>query len=1825
MYSEQEKELKKQKGHSTPPWTNAVGNEAPRHAPNPRRIPSRIRLAASLLLTYPLLATGPDNDAFDHRATLTGSDVLVPVYLLDASTEPGEPNHALPPAQSYASTWWTWTAPGDGNVSLSHENRDVTLTIYRGDTLATLQVVNRSQEWSRSLPLIPVQAGDRLQLVASVWSTSSTAPVVTSVGHFRLQFYPPPANDSFQDRGRLSGLLPVLRGNLAGATREPGEPDHADVPRTPNGSLWWEWTPPVDGLVSARTEMGSPGELWWYRGTSVDTLTLVSRSNPDPALSVKAGETLQVAMVGYSPEFAGPFQVGLTLSTLRVLSPTNGTVLPNTGPLTLRLGNAPAGLVRVEVQEINGPFKAFEGSGPELMLPDPGPGPHRWRVMGFDAEGRAHVAPEVHVTLGAGADAFAAAVDVGPNDLDHPTVLGGDFATATFEPGEPAPDYGGLPRSGSVWWRWKAPGPGRVLVGAGSLPPGTALTTFDAFTGPNLTQLQPVPFIGNSAPPNLSTAFLTTGPGTFWLRLLRLEAPPYGWAMTQFAFQARAEGDDFADGTALDLSGADSPIPHTLATDEPGEPGTTAFEAGSRWYHLRPPADGRLRLQLQYLGVSSERLAVQVFSGDRLDQLQPLSPEGLDVDVPVTAGVAYHVRLLARNDLPAYAQLVLRAAYRSLPSNDALARAIEIPATPFGSLSGSTDLATRDAEQPPNLPGDRSVWYRFTAPTAGSLVVEARPGDTDPFALPPDVGFLTGDSPASLIWVDRQFHQGARGSVDLVDGESVILSVWSQGSMPAQPSRFVLEHRFVPRPPNDAFAQRTRLEGHTLETRGTNWTATAESDEPIVVEGGSQRTIWWEWTAPESGFLDLRSPVPLALFRGPSLTHLVRQPLADATNALFDGQRFAVTAGVPYILAADRRDPPGPVNPFEPGGLDGFEVSGSLSSLALASPTNSSVLTSTEPVRLALLPLDPKLDPDVVSVSYRRILPAASGAFTSMELGTAAHPPFAVEVMGLAAGRHQVQASATLASGEVRVSPVLAFRIAPANDAFANATVLEGRQLTHAVVWSGGTFEVGEPSGAAAGSTTVWYRWVAPAAGTLGLSVDSGATVHVLTGTNLASLKVVSRLAGAPPAYSVTAGTQYFFRVSGPIEPTGKTLTGTLRLSLSTGSIIVPQENALIAAGAPISISLGTTAATNTLVAVRFRADAESTPFAVLTAPPWTTSWTNATSGRHTIVAQLDFVGGETETTATRTFIVSPANDRFTNRIVLEGGSGQVTGQSRGATSDLGGANVGEVWFDWTAPVDGLLHIQTTALPGLTDVRLYTGTNLTSLLIHPSRPNAQGNPTSNDWKVEPGTCYHIAVLQSAPTTFGGAFDFRWTFLPRTTHDAFADRLPLEGESGVASGSLSLATLEPGEPAYAADYPVKASIWWTWTPPRSGLLRLSFPDDNAPPTSVRPFLGDSLGALKAVPAMGTPSPWDARPRYHAVTAGVPVQLAYISGLDNVADRRFRWELLPLPTNDAYENRLVLGPTDTVIPGSTVGARVSASDPFPSEQLIGNVWWTWVAPADGDLVLGLRGLRSQQALVLFRGTRVTALELLQSQYVGPETLGRSPVPVVAGQTYQVMVGSLEFPGDAFQLELQLRTRPANDNFARRQRVNGVVARLSGNNWRASREFLEPIHGGRFGGRSVWYAWRAPSAGRVTVHPVEAELPFVLAGVYTGETVDALQPVVAGELTGQTSTLSFEAQAGQDYALVVDGANGFTTEFTLDLSLATVLAPPQLTPSLASDGRLQLATTPLPPGNWVLESSADLRDWSEPEPIATGSIPTVSVPNGITSRFYRLRRVD
>ena len=115
-----------------------------------------------------------------------------------------------------------------------------------------------------------------------------------------------PANDHFANAIELTAPLPVTtsgrtddRLDVAGATKEPGEPNHAGD--AGGASIWWKFTPPTSGHYYVSLA-GSDFDtlLAVYTGTAVNALVPVSRY---PNLSVPASSSDEPFYAGSRVEF----------------------------------------------------------------------------------------------------------------------------------------------------------------------------------------------------------------------------------------------------------------------------------------------------------------------------------------------------------------------------------------------------------------------------------------------------------------------------------------------------------------------------------------------------------------------------------------------------------------------------------------------------------------------------------------------------------------------------------------------------------------------------------------------------------------------------------------------------------------------------------------------------------------------------------------------------------------------------------------------------------------------------------------------------------------------------------------------------------------------------------------------------------------------------------------------------------------------------------------------------------------------------------------------------------------------------------------------------------------------------------------------------------------------------------------------------------------------------------------------------------------------------------------------------------------------------------
>ena len=86
---------------------------------------------------------------------------------------------------------------------------------------------------------------------------------------------------------------------------------------------------------------------------------------------------------------------------------------------------------------------------------------------------------------------------------------------------------------------------------------------------------------------------------------------------------------------------------------------------------------------------------------------------------------------------------------------------------------------------------------------------------------------------------------------------------------------------------------------------------------------------------------------------------------------------------------------------------------------------------------------------------------------------------------------------------------------------------------------------------------------------------------------------------------------------------------------------------------------------------------------------------------------------------------------------------------------------------------------------------------------------------------------------------------------------------------------------------------------------------------------------------------------------------------------------------------------------------------------------------------------------------------------------------------------------------------------DNFADRVTLAGANGAVAGSSLFATKEPGEPNHGGKPGGRSVWFTWQAPNDGIASFRTNGSSFDTLL-GVYTGTNVSELT-TIAGDDDG------------------------------------------------------------------------------------------------------------
>jgi fibronectin type 3 domain-containing protein len=404
--------------------------------------------------------------------------------------------------------------------------------------------------------------------------------------------------------------------------------------------------------------------------------------------------------------------------------------------------------------------------------------------------------------------------------------------------------------------------------------------------------------------------------------------------------------------------------------------------------------------------------------------------------------------------------------------------------------------------------------------------------------------------------------------------------------------------------------------------------------------------------------------------------------------------------------------------------------------------------------------------------------------------------------------------------------------------------------------------------------------------------------------------------------------------------------------------------------------------------------------------------------------------------------------------------------------------------------------------------------------------------TFEDTDALPGTTYFYWVRSAAGDRVS-AFSapdsgFRAEVLPDSNNDNFSGRLALEGADLAVQASNAAATREDGEPLHAGK-PGGRSLWWSWTAPANGTLRVGT-EGSSFDTLLAVYTGGALGSLVAMASDDDSGPNLTSRVELTVAANTTYQIA-VDGYNGAGGS--------IALSLAF---------DTTKSRPPPPASVSASDGTFNDR----VQVTWSAAPTAVSYDIYRGT----------GSDLAAATLLGS--VPAPGQAYSDTTAVAGTNYNYWVAARNEAGASAATgpDAGLRAVKAvsNDNFAEAFVLEGGSVAVGGSNAQATKESGEPDHAGAAGGKSVWWTWTAPQNGAVTIDTSGSGFDTLL-GIYRGTAVGNLTLVASDDDSGQglASQVEFTAVKDTTYRIAVDGYGGASGLIALQLALQGAGSPP------------------------------------------------------------------
>ncbi len=1375
---------------------------------------------------------------------------------------------------------------------------------------------------------------------------------------------------------------------------------------------------------------------------------------------------------------------------------------------------------------------------------------------------------------------------------------------ATREAGEPA--HAGNTGGKSVWWKWTAPMSALFQL-------DTTGSTYDTllavYTGTAVSSLALVASNDNASGSTSLLTFPAAAGSTYYFAVDGWEAKE--GQINLHLLKPGPANDDFANAIAF-TGGFFSAngVYNTNCTKETGEPNHAGNSGGaSLWWswtaasnglcHADTIGSGFNTLLAVYTGTSVSNLTLVASNDD-----SPSMPPASEMNFNAVAGTTYFIAVDGYNGASGWITFNFSHTPATGPLNDNFANATDLTGSVV-STNGPNTSATKETGEPDHAgsPGGKSVWWRWTASTNQAIQVDTTGSDFDTL-LAVYVGTAV-DSLTTVAYNDQAWGTNNTSRVVFAAkaGTTYQIAVdgWNGNS-----GQVVIHLGPAPTPPpNDDIANAWIVSTSSYSVTTSNINATGELGEPQYSAAGATHSLWWSWTAPGYGWVEVDTAGSsfdtwLAMFSGavtneagvwdddggPGLTSRLGFRVEAGTNYHFKVDGYDGATGIVGFHLAFTQEPSIPVNDSfnSPTSISGHAYTNYTSNRgatkqadepnhhanpgghsiwwAWAAPADSTVWISTEPW-FALAVYTGSSLATLVKVASDHGSDNGSGSASDVSFAAQAGVTYRIAVDGWDGTADYVTLyfQTSLAS------------LAPPNDIFTNAFSLTGAIVTGTGSDANATRESGEPNhGGVSTGGSVWWRWTAPSNGvflvnTVGSEFDT--TLGVYTGTAVNALTEVASdndhggKFRSRVAFHATAGTSYHIAVG-----SGYTLNST------------------------------------------------------------------------TFGIELNVLPSPTQ---------PPANDLFANASVISGATFTAMTSNAGATKEpgepdhVGNAGGSSLWWRWTAPASGVVQVDTDGSGFDTLLAVYTGSAINALTVVTNDDNSgAGNASLLTFSAVAGTNYYIAAdgvwafnesNNGVLANWGNLNLHLQLTIPGSgpPNDHFTNATVLAGTTVSTNGSNAGATKETGEPLHVG-YTGGKSVWWRWTASASGMVQVDTIGSDFD-TLLAVYTGSAVNALTWVASDDQSGGNNTSLLIFNASAGMTYQIA-VDGW-NGATGSVALHISPSvavpPSNDYFTNAIVISGTNYASTNiSTLAASKEPGEPNHNGDPGGkSIWWRWTAPASARMEVDTVGSAYTTDVGIYTGSAVGTLTPVASGR-GNQTVAFN---AVADTTYQIAVDLHSGIGGDTILRLHLAPPPpGNDMFTNAWLISGSSYSISNaSNVGATKETSEPNHAGFPGGKSVWWRWTAPASGNVEVDTIGSTFDTLLA-IYTGSAVNALSEIVSADEGGgaNTSKTNFTASVGTTYYIAVDGWNALSGTIVLHLvgpaGQAALLQNPSRVFS-NSQPHLRFQITGPQDHTVVVQANTDLNqtNWTSLQTnVLTGGSLLFTDPTPATAaqKFYRAR---